>query len=435
MLLPAETEVSMRVEQVMYPALRQVVKRPKLAGFVLGRDRWGNPFSEAAYADPHPVLELMRADGPVAYHRLYQQWFVLGYDEARQLLTSDALTNTAQVDVLLQVRPYSKLTPRAQGFLRMFLNVTDPPQHTRLRGLVSRVFTPARVRALEPQVGPIVDELLSGLEGRDRFDVMQDVAIPLPVNVIGTLLGLPRERWEWSQRTTDHVIRLVDPFVWFDPDEMNDTVDEVFEYYGALAEERLADPQDDLISALVSVEEDGDRLSRDELVTMVFFLMAAGHETTTRLLGTSLLALFRNPDQRELVRTTPDLWPNAVEELLRYDTSVRNVGRGTTAPIEIGGVTIPANSNVVVNLGAANRDPRRWDRPDELRLDRDDPSPLSFAHGAHYCVGAALARMELRVALQAMVERMGEYSIDEAGIEWNESLILRGPRLMTMRPG
>ena len=185
---------------------------------------------------------------------MYQQWFVFGYDEARQLLTSDALTNTAQVDVLLQVRPYSKLTPRAQGFLRMFLNVTDPPQHTRLRGLVSRVFTPARVRALEPQVGPIVDELLSGLEGRDRFDVMQDVAIPLPVNVIGTLLGLPRERWEWSQRTTDHVIRLVDPFVWFDPDEMNDTVDEVFEYYGALAEERLADPQDDLISALVSVE-------------------------------------------------------------------------------------------------------------------------------------------------------------------------------------
>lgn len=425
----------MRVEQVMYPALRQVVKRPRLAAFLFGRDKWGNPFSQEAYADPHPVIELMRADGPVQYHRMYQQWFVFGYDEARQVLTFDGLTNTAQAELLLEVRPYSKLTERGKDFLRTFLNLTDPPQHTRLRGLVSRVFTPARVRALEPQVGPIVDELLEGLDERASFDAMNEFAIPLPVNVIATLLGLPRERWDWSRRTTDHVVRMVDPFHGFDPVAMNETIDEVFEYYGALADERRTHPEDDLISALVSVDEDGERLSRDELVTMVFFLMAAGHETTTRLLGNSMLALARNPDQRRLVRSNPDLWPNAVEELVRYDTSVRNVGRGTTRDLIVGDVTIPSGSTVVINLGAANRDPRRWDRPDDLLLDREDPAPLSFAHGLHYCVGAALARMELRVGLQAIVERMGEYTIAEDDIVWNESLILRGPRQMILRPG
>ncbi|MEM7287645.1 MAG: cytochrome P450 [Actinomycetota bacterium] len=425
----------MLVEQVMYPALRQVVKRPRLADFLFGRDRWGNPFSQQAYADPHHVIELMRADGPVQYHRMYQQWFVFGYEEARQVLTFDGLTNTAQAELLLQVRPYSKLSPRAKTFLRTFLNLTDPPQHTRLRGLVSRAFTPARVRALEPRVGPIVDELLTGLEARDGFDVMEDVAIPLPVNVIGTLLGLPRDRWDWSRRTTDHVVQMVDPFHGFDPVAMNETIDDIFEFYGSLAEKRLAHPRDDLISALASVEEDGDRLTRDELVTMVFFMMAAGHETTTRLLGNSVLALARHPTQRALVRAEPDLWPNAVEELVRFDTSVRNVGRGTTRDLEVGGVTIPAGSTVVINLGAANRDPRRWERPNELVVDRDDPAPLSFAHGAHYCVGAALARMELRVALRALVDRMGDYTVDEDAITWNESLILRGPRRMTLRPG
>ena len=423
----------MRVEQVMYPALRQVVKRPKLAEFVLGRDRWGNPFSEAAYADPHTLTEVMRADGPVAYHRLYQQWFVFGYDECREVLTSDATTNTAQVDVLLHVRPYSKLSDRSKQFVATFLNFTDPPQHTRLRSLVSRAFTPARVRDLEPQVGPIVDELLDGLPERTSFDVMQEFAVPLPVNVIATLLGLPRERWEWSRRTTDHIVQLADPFVGFDPATMNAAIDEVFEYYGDLAEQRRADPQDDLISALVAAEEDGDRLSHDELVAVVFFLMAAGHETTTRLLGNSILALAQHPAERAKVQAAPELWLNAVDELARFDTSVRNIPRATTREIELAGVTIPAGANIVVALGAANRDRARFDRPDELQLDRHDPSPLSFAHGAHYCVGAALARMELRVGLKAFVDAMGDYTVDDV-TGWNESLVLRGPLELVVRP-
>lgn len=418
----------MRVEQVMYPAMRQVVKRPRLAEFLLGRDKWGNPFSAEAYAEPHEVIELMRADGPVQYRGMYQQWFVFGYDEAREVLTSHAMTNTAQVGVLLEVRPYSKLTPRAKQFLMTFLNVTDPPKHTRLRGLVSRVFTPARVRALEPRVQPIVEELLAAVDGKRSFDAMAAYATPLPVSVIATLLGIPRERWDWTRRTTGHVVQMLDPFVWFDPDAMNETIDEIFDYYGELGDERLANPTDDLISAMVSVEADGERLTRDELVTMIFFLMGAGHETTTRLLGLSLRWLARYPEQRELVRSNPGLWPNAVEELLRFDTSVRNVGRGTTREVRIGDQTIPADANVIVNLGAANRDPRRFDRPNELLLDREDPAPLSFAHGPHYCVGAALARMELRVALRTFVEAMGDYTVDDSTIDWNESLVLRGPK-------
>lgn len=429
------TEDSMRVEQVMYPAMRQVVKRPKLAEFVLGRDKWGNPFSAEAYAEPHEVLELMRADGPVQYRGMYQQWFVFGYDEAKQVLTSDALTNTAQVEVLLEVRPYSQLSQRAKQFFLTFLNVTDPPQHTRLRGLVSRVFTPARVRALEPQVQPIVDELIAAVQGKERFDAMDAYATPLPVNVVATLLGIPRDRWDWTRRTTGQVAKMLDPFVWFDPGEMNETIDDIFDYYGQLGDERLANPADDLISAMVSVDEDGERLTRDELATMIFFLMGAGHETTTRLIGTSLQALAQNREQRALVRSNPDLWPNAVEEFLRFDTSVRSIPRSTIREIQVGDQTIPAGANILVNLGAANRDPRRFDRPDELWLDRDDPAPLSFGHGPHYCVGAALARMELRVALRAFVEAMGDYTVNESTIEWNESLILRGPKRLDIVPG
>ena len=428
----------MRIERLIFPAIRAVGSKPWLANLVFARDPWGSPLDPEVLADPYPNLEQMRADGAVVHRRLYQQWFVFGYDEARQVLSSDDVVSSAQIEILLEVSPYRKLSDRSKHFFTDLLLFRDPPDHTRLRRLVNRAFTPARVRDLEERTTGLVGELLdrgTAASDGEAFDLVPVLAAPLPVNVIGTLLGLPRDRWEWSRRTTAEIVKLLDPFRGFDPRVMDATIDDIFDYYGSLADERRADPQPDLITALVEAEDDGDRLTHDELIAMIALLAGAGHETTTNLLGLATLALARHPEQRKLVRDNPSLWPNAVDELLRYDSSVRTDPRHTVRDLQVGEVTIPAGSNVLVQFGAANRDPRRYDRPAELVLDRPDPNPLSFGHGIHHCLGAALARMELRVGLQAIVDRFGDYTIDPDSIRWKQSATIRGPEQLVLSPG
>ncbi len=428
----------MRIERLIFPAIRAVGSKPWLANLVFARDPWGSPLDPATLADPYPVLERMRNDGAVVYRRIYQQWFVFGYEEARQVLSSDAVVSASQIETLLEVSPYRKLSDRSKRFFTDFMLFRDPPDHTRLRRLVNRAFTPARVRDMEARTVELVDELLDDATeraGGGPFDLVPALAIPLPVNVIGTLLGVPRERWEWSRRTTAEIVKFLDPFRGFDAGRMDAVIDDLFDYYGTLADERRADPQADLITALVEAEDDGDRLSHDELIAMIALLAGAGHETTTHLLGLAALALERNPDQRQLVRDDPSLWPNAVEELIRYDSSVRTDPRHTVRDLTVGESTIPAGSNVLVQFGAANRDPRVYDRPGDLILERPDPNPLSFGHGIHHCLGAALARLELRVGLQAIVDRFGDYTIDHTSTRWKQSSTLRGPEQLVLVPG
>ena len=428
----------MRIERLIFPAIRAVGSKPWLANLVFARDKWGSPLDPDTLADPYPVLERMRTDGPIVHRRIYQQWFVFGYDEARQVLSSDAVASANQIEILLEVSPYRKLSDRSKRFFTDFLIFLDPPDHTRLRRLVNRAFTPARVRDLEQRTVDLVAELLDDAVAEadgGPFDLVPALATPLPVNVIGTLLGLPRERWEWSRRTTAEIVKFLDPFRGFDARTMDAIVDDLFDYYGSLADQRRIDPQPDLITALVEAEDDGDRLSRDELIAMIALLAGAGHETTTHLLGLATLALERHPDQRRLVRDDPSLWPNAVEELVRYDSSVRSDPRHTLRDLTVGDTTIPAGSNVLIQFGAVNRDPRVYDRPNELILDRPDPNPLSFGHGVHHCLGAALARMELRAGLQAIVERFGDYTVDPDSLRWKQSATLRGPERLVLIPG
>lgn len=432
----------MRKEQVLIPMVRNVVQRPWLASAFFHFDRWGNPFTDEIARNPYPSYEMVRADGPVCYRALYQQWFVSGYDEVKAILASDDVVVGAQIDVLLDTRPYSKLSPKAAYLFRHFLLVTDPPDHGRLRSLVAKAFTPRRVAALEPRVGAIAAELLAALPRPDRLDdnagpvweMVDSFNAKLPVNVIADLLGLTPDRWAWARATTAQLVRLLDPFEGFDPDEVSGAVAEMFEVYGRLADERRSQPADDLLTALVEVEDNGDRLSRDELVTMAAFLMGAGFETTSNLLGTATLALAAHSDQRRRLLDEPDLWPNAVEELIRYDTSIRRDPRHTTADLTVGDVTIPAGSNVLLMLDAANRDPRRYDDPDTLRINRPDPLPISFGHGIHYCLGANLARMELRVGLQSLLAAAGEYTVDPSEVAWRRSATLRGPARLPLRP-
>lgn len=424
----------MRVESLMIPVLRQVIKRPRLSQAMFGFDSWGNPFSVEANADPYALLPTLRAEGPVVHKRLYQQWFVSGYDEARTVLSSSDAISSPQVDMLLDVRPYTKLSPAGRSFLRNFLLGVDPPAHTRLRGLVNRAFTPRQVAQLDERMDTIIDELVADLDPT-KPDLVDGFTAPFPIHVIAELLGVPPERRAWVREMAASITRLLDPFRGFDPTAMNAALDEFHDYVLDLASQRRADPRDDLLTGLAMAEDGGDRLSEDELVSVFGLILTAGHDTTTGVLGNALLALARFPEQRQWIREHPDRWPNAVEELIRFDTSVKSDPRAAKHDLHLGGKTIPAGANIVVMLAMANRDPRRFEDPDSLRLDRDDPSPISFGHGIHYCLGANLARMEIRKGLQRLLAEFGDYTIDETGVEWKPSITLRGPAAFSLVPG
>lgn len=425
-------------QRIIIPAVRQVVKYPRLAEYAFGWDRWGNPFSDERYSDPFPMLTRMQAeDGPITYRAFYQQWFVFGHEEAQILLNDPRVSTETQIANLFDVRPYNKLSPRTETFFRNWLLVRDAPDHTRLRRLVSGAFTRRTITALEPTIEAVTAELMAGLVGRRRFDVVADFASRLPTTVIADLLGLPPERRDWLHRIAGTISVFLDVMESWDPADLDRAVDELYDYLPDLAAERRLHPRDDLITALAQVEDDdgGTRLTTDELVATVGLLIFAGHDTTMSQIGNALLALARNPDQRSLIWSQPELWSNAVEELLRYDSAVTLTQRHTVDDIEIADRTIPAGSDLIVMVNIANRDPRRYDDPGSLRLDRDDPRPLSFGHGAHHCLGHALARAELRIGLSALLEDLCNYWVDEDSIEWRRSLALRGPVKMVVERG
>ncbi len=425
----------MRREQIAFPALRFILDRPKLAELIFRFDKWGNALGPERYSWPYPIFDRMRSDGPVVYRANYQLWFVLGYDEARHVLSSDSFGVEGQRETLVDVRPYSQLSKRSQRFFGNLLLLVDPPRHTRLRRLVSRAFTPAQVRRLEPAAESLTAGLLAAIADDPNPDIVSTFAEPLPINLIMTMLGVPEDKWPWLSKQTDIIAKLINPFKAFDLEEMDESILQLHDYFLGLAGERRADPGEDVLTALGAAEDDGDRLTSEELVAVAVFLMVAGHRTTSGMIGNAALALAKNPEQRDLVRRNPDLWPNAIEELLRYDSAVPSSPRSALEDVEVGGHRIKKGQNVLVFVGAANRDPNHYDRADELVLDREDPRPLSFGHGPHHCLGHALARMELRVALPAFVEAFGDYAIDEPSILWDESLGARGPVSMRVKRG
>jgi cytochrome P450 len=279
---------------------------------------------------------------------------------------------------------------------------------------------------LEACIQSLVEQLLAQIADDPAPDLVAALTEPLPIQVIGELIGVPEERWGWLATTSTTLRTMLDTFTVVGPTIVDATCDEITAYCGELADQRRAAPREDLITALAQVEGDG-QIDRAELVSLLLILLLAGHETTTGALGNALVALARHPDQRDLVRRTPELWPNAVEELLRFDTVVQTDPRTASEDVTVGGRTIKKGQNLTVMLGAVNRDPRQFHEPDRLRLDRKDPAPLSFGHGIHHCIGAALVRAEMRIALPAVVDAFGDYAIDETRLEWKTSIAFRGP--------
>ncbi|MBR0972928.1 MULTISPECIES: cytochrome P450 [Bradyrhizobium] len=307
----------------------------------------------------------------------------------------------------------------------------DPPDHTRLRGLVVKAFTARRVEDMRPRIQEVVDQTLDAICDRGQMDLIKDFAYRLPVTIICDMLGIPQDHREMFHTGSSEGVRILEPSP-MTPDEIkqgNARIQMALMYFQQLFDLRRRDPGDDLITQLVQAEEDGNKLTNEELTANIMLLFVAGHETTVNLIGNGLLALHRNPDQLGLLKAQPDLITNAIEEFLRYDSSVQMTGRVALEEIDdLGGKRIPKGESVLCLLGSANRDPAVYpDRPDRLDVTRQNVRPLSFGGGIHFCLGAQLARIEAEIAIATLLRRLPDLRIDDVeNPEWRPTFVLRG---------
>ncbi|MDQ3757310.1 MAG: cytochrome P450 [Actinomycetota bacterium] len=387
-----------------------------------------NMFDPEFPANPYKQYRVVREGDPV-YHSQFGVWLLFRYDDVLGFLRDNELSvedRNAHPTPLTQLAQDTIGEEAERGSLAM-LN-RDPPDHTRLRRLVSKAFTPRTVENLRPRVQQLVDEALDRAAAAGGMEVMGDFAFPLPFTVISEMLGMPdtdsRQLREWSGL----LVRTLEPVV--DTDTLQ-AIAKAGTHMRELVSEAIAwkraNPADDMLTALIAAEEHGDVLSDDELIEQVMLLYIAGHETTVNLIGNGVLALARHEDQRRRLRHEPELIGNAVEELLRYDSPVQMSRRITLREVELDGKTIEPGAFVGLVLASANRDPLRWgDTAEELDLAREGAhGHVSFGGGAHYCLGAALARLEGQVAIGSLVQRFATW--EPAGEPaWNGRLNLRG---------
>jgi hypothetical protein len=388
-----------------------------------------NPLSPEFIRDPYPSYERLRTTDPM--HVTTFGAFVASRHAEVSLVLRDKRFGKDYVE--RTKRRYGPEIMEEPVFRSMshWMLQQDPPDHTRLRGLVVKAFTARRVEDMRPRIQQIVDETLDRIAERGQMDLIEDFAFRLPVTIICDMLGIPAEHREVFYTSSRDGGRLLDP-VPLTPAEIekgNAGYLMAQMYFQQLFELRRRNPGDDLTTQLVQAEEDGSKLSNEELTANIILLFGAGHETTVNLIGNGLLALHRNPDQLALLKANPVLITNAIEEFLRYDSSVQMSGRVALEDIDdLGGKKIPKGEAVLCLLGSANRDPAVYpDRPDRLDIARPNVRPLSFGGGIHFCLGAQLARIEAEVAIATLLRRLPDLRLDDTeNPEWRPTFVLRG---------
>jgi cytochrome P450 len=394
-----------------------------------------NPFQPGFTEDPYPHLREMRAEDPV-HHSPLGVWILFRYEDVFRLLRDPTLSvedRNAVPTPMMQMALDAMGDVAAMGDNTM-LN-RDPPDHTRLRRLVSKAFTPRMVERLRPRIEELVDGALD--EAGPEWDVIDGLAFPLPFRVISELLGTPETDSAQLRQWSGTVVRSLEPVV--DPELLKaiaEAARNIQGLVGEILEWKRSNPADDLLTALLEAEEDGDKLSAEELIEQVALLYLAGHETTVNLIGNGTLALLKNPAEMARLAVDPSLDEGAVDELLRFDSPVQNSRRITMAPVTVGGKRIDAGSFVVLGLASSNRDPEKWGPSAEaLDLGRPNASQhVSFGGGHHYCLGSHLARLEGAAAIARMVRRFP--AMELAGDpEWNGRINLRGMTHLPVRPG
>jgi cytochrome P450 len=387
-----------------------------------------NPLAPEFIRNPYPYYERLRTTDPV--HVTEHGMYLTSRHADVSLVMRDKRFGKDYVNRMQRrYGPDIMKEPVFRNFALTMLQ-QDPPDHTRLRGLVAKAFTARRVEDMRPRIQQIVDENLDHIIPQGKMDLIEDFAFRLPVTVICDMLGIPPEHREMFYTGARNSGRILEPVPM--------TAEEIKEgnarqamakmYFEQLFDLRRKDPGDDLTTQLLHAEEDGSKLSNEELYANIILLFGAGHETTVNLIGNGLLALFRNPDQLALLKAKPELITNAIEEFLRYDSSVQMTGRTTLEDVELGGRHIPKGEGVLCLLGSANHDPAVYpDHPERLDIVRPNVRPLSFGGGIHHCLGAQLARIEAEVAISALLHRIPNLRLDDAeNAEWRQSFVLRG---------
>jgi hypothetical protein len=413
----------------MLKLLQKLLTREKLLrrlGPVIGDF---NPFLPEYTRDPYPTFKHFREEEPIFFSRVFGAHFVTRYDDCVEMLRSPQ-TSADRRDTLLfrAVRWFNRNEPEFSAFFERNLLMLEDQDHRRLRGLISKAFTPRRVEALRPRLEAVAEDLLDNVAPGGSIELIADFAYPFPLIAIAELLGVPREDHSQFRRWTAGLVQILDPLQGSDGARpMRQATRDLFAYFRPLLAARRAEPRDDLLSAMIHAEDAGDQLDENDLLALCTLVLAAGHETTANLVGNAVVALLRHPEQRKRLVEDPGLLPTAVDEFLRFDSPIQFTDRAIAEDFELGGQHFRKGQFVGILLASANRDADQFENPDSLDVGRDPNPHLALSHGAHFCLGAQLARMETEIALGALLRRYPDFTGEPEAVAWRRSSLLRGP--------
>jgi cytochrome P450 len=384
---------------------------------------------------PYEFFGRLRETDPVYHNEKWGGYIVTRYDDVKRCLEDDEhLSLEVQAD---RLRDTPRDIPETENMFPKWIIYLDPPEHTRLRQIMSDAFNPQMIREQRAEAEAITADLIDGIkaEDPDEIELVEDFAYQLPVRIIGRIMGLPEDDLdrvgEWSK---DIALTLFHYYGVKDRHQKTErAVREFSDYVRDIVRERRAEPREDLITYLLEAETDGETLTEDEVVATAVLLLFAGHETTTKLIANGTLELVRHPEQMELLREDPSMAPKAVEEIIRYHGPSKVITRGVVEDFELRDTRIEAGKRLLLSLAAANRDPRQFDDPETFDITRSTPSHLGFGHGIHSCIGAPLARLETRVAFPALVQAFPEMELATEEIEWTHSPLVRGPEELRLK--
>ena len=395
-----------------------------------------NPLSPESRANPYPGYALLRKEAPVHEMQPFGVFAVSRHEDVLHVLKTPEVFSSAGMRAMMTGQTGMMGSGQRSSALTDSNSVisSDPPIHDRLRAVVNRGFTPRRMAELEPRVRAIAKDCLASLPASGEVDFVQALSMPLPVRVIAELLGVPSERLHDFKRWSDAIVTSATGVSGDgDPEIALKAREEFLDYFAGAIQERRRSPNDDLISTLIRAEEGEGTLSEGEVLAFTVLLLVAGNETTTNLLGNALLALTAHPEQLAKVTDNPEMIPGVVEEALRYDSPVQAVFRQTAADTELCGVPIPKEKMVMVLLGSANHDEEWLANAEQFDVTRELKGHIGFGFGLHFCLGASLARLEARVALEEFFGRCKNVERATSNVEWIDSLILRGPKSVRIR--
>ncbi len=394
-----------------------------------------NPFLSEHRNNPELTWRRLRETDPVHRSKAFGSYIATRYDDVLFLLRdANFTTDRGENPVMKFILKLSRRDPVFSALLERNLLTIDGAEHKRLRGLVSKAFTPRRVEQMRPRLQTIVDDLLDSVSGASEIDLVEEFAHPVPVIAIAEMLGVPSSDRDRFKAWSSQLVQLLDPLQGRGGAKpMTQAAHEIFGYFEQLLDQRRTEPRDDLLTAMIQAEDGGQTLDSADLLALSSLLLVAGHETTSNLIGNAVVALLRYPDERKRLQDDPSLITSAIDEVLRFESPIQLTDRMAKSDCELGGKPIRRGQIVASVLAAANRDPARFPDPDRFDIGRTDNHHLAFGQGNHFCIGSQLARLEAEVAIGSLLKRFPDFTGHPNPPAWRRSMIIRGPETLPVR--